>query len=51
MEVSEFKTFGGKMSNRYPERLFSKDGVRKLLLLKHLYNSEDAVGIEELVFA
>ncbi|WP_285142147.1 helix-turn-helix domain-containing protein [Lactococcus petauri] len=38
------------MSNRYPERLFSKDGVRKLLLLKHLYNSEDAVGIEELVF-
>ena len=50
MEISEFKTFGGKMSNRYPERLFSKDGVRKLLLLKHLYNSEDAVGIEELVF-
>lgn len=50
MKVSEFKTFGGKMSKRYPERLFSKDGVRKLLLLKHLYNSEDAVGIEELVF-
>ncbi|WP_270744659.1 helix-turn-helix domain-containing protein [Lactococcus petauri] len=38
------------MSNRYPEALFSKDGVRKLLLLKLLYNSEEAVGIEELVF-
>lgn len=38
------------MSNSYPERLFSKDGVRKLLLLKLLYNSEGAVGIEELVF-
>ncbi|MFK4895358.1 helix-turn-helix domain-containing protein [Lactococcus petauri] len=38
------------MSNRYHERLFSKDGVRKLLLLKHLYNSKDAVGIDELVF-
>ena len=38
------------MSNRYPERLFSKDGVRKLLLLKFLYNSKEAVGIEELVF-
>lgn len=37
------------MSNSYPERLFSKDGVRKLLLLKLLYNSEGAVGIEELV--
>lgn len=39
-----------KMSNRYSEALFSKDGVRKLLLLKFLYNSEGAVGIEELVF-
>ncbi len=38
------------MSNRYLEGLFSKDGVRKLLLLKFLYNSEEAVGIEELVF-
>lgn len=38
------------MSNRYPEGLFSKEGVRKLLLLKILYNSEDAVRIEKLVF-
>ncbi|WP_285015617.1 helix-turn-helix domain-containing protein [Lactococcus garvieae] len=38
------------MSNKYPDALFSKDGVRKLLLLKILYNSEEAVGIEELVF-
>lgn len=38
------------MSNRYPEGLFSKDGVRKLLMLKLLYNSKEAVGIDELVF-
>ena len=38
------------MPSRYSEGFFSKEGVRKLLLLKLLYNSEEAVGIEELVF-
>ncbi|MFK4894766.1 helix-turn-helix domain-containing protein [Lactococcus petauri] len=38
------------MPKRYLEGTFSKEGVRQLLLVKFLYNREDAVGIEELVF-
>lgn len=38
------------MPNKYTEGVLSKDVVRKLLLLKFLYNSEDAVGREALDF-
>lgn len=38
------------MQNRYPDAFISKEGVQKLHLLKLLYNNEDPVGIEKLVF-